>query len=255
MRQCPTRAGWPRARRRADDAQLSGRQRCQSVQNAAHKRPQMNHAVRGRSNDDDPQTKGAQVLLVLEAPIHAQQDVETPTGTPQQFPVRRPRPACCLHGADLVSRQLGGESTWQIHVKQNAHGPEQNPEPDRVRQPPVASRPTETDRETGRGSLPLPDSRTSPGPAPACRGRRARPPRFPGRCGRPKAHRPFRPSYAIDPVVAPAAGLARLRGPIRSGSAGPGRSRRTPPAPQPQNPATRSMTQKLATAPRPYAAA
>ena len=170
---------------------------------------------------------------------------ETPTGTPQQFPVRRPRPACCLHGADLVTSQLGGESTWQILVKQNAHGPEQNREPDRARQPPVASRPTETDRETGRGSLPLPDSRTSTEPAPACRGRRAPPPpRFPGHCGRPTVHRPYGHHTVIASVAAHAA-LARLRGPIPSGSAGPGLSRLLAPASRPQNPATRSMTQEL----------
>ena len=37
----------------ADLAQLSRQQRCQSVQNAAHKWLQMNHAVRRRSNDHD----------------------------------------------------------------------------------------------------------------------------------------------------------------------------------------------------------
>ena len=174
----------------ADHAQLSRRQRCQSVQNAAHKRPQMNHAVRRRSNDHDAQSKGSPILLVLKTSIHTQQDIETPLGTPKQLPVRRPRPACGLHGADLVSRQFGGESTWQILVKQNAHGPKRNPEPDRARQPPVASRPTGTDRGTGRGSLLLPDSRTAPEPAPACRGKPAYPPRFPGRCGRPTAHQP-----------------------------------------------------------------
>ena len=169
----------------------SKRQRCQSVQNAAHKRPQMNHAVRRRSNDHDAQSKGTQILLVLKTSIHAQQDIETPLGTPKQFTVRRPRPACGLHGADLVPRQLGGESTWQILVKQNAHGPKGNPEPDRARQAPVASRPTGTDRGTGRGSPPLPDSRRGPEPAPACRGKPACPPRFPGRCGRPRPRQPY----------------------------------------------------------------
>ena len=174
----------------ADHAQLSRRQRCQSVQNAAHKRPRMNHAVRRRSNDHDAQPKGTQILLVLKTPIHAQQDIETPLSTPKQLTVRRARPACGLHGADLVSRQLGGGSTRQILVKQNTHGQEPNPEPNRARQAPVASRPTETDRGTGRASLPLPGSRTAPEPAPACRGKPACPPRFPGRCGRPKVHQP-----------------------------------------------------------------
>ena len=66
--------------------------------------------------------------------------------TPNQLTVRRARPACGLHGADLVSRQLGGESTRQILVKQNAHGLERNSDPDRVRRAPVALRPTGTDR-------------------------------------------------------------------------------------------------------------
>ena len=154
--------------------------------------------------------RARKILLVPKTSIHAQQDIETPPGTPKQFTVRRPRPACGLHGADLVSRQLGGESTWQILVKQNAHGPKRNPEPDRVRQPPVASRPTGTDRGTGRGSLPLPDSRTSPEPAPACRGRPAHPPRSPGRCGRPRAHRPCdHHTSSIRSWRTP--GLARLR--------------------------------------------
>ena len=186
----------------ADHAQLSRRQRCQSVQNAVHKRPQMNHAVRRRSNDHDAQSKGTPILLVLKTSIHTQQDIETLLGTPKQLPVRRPRPACGLHGADLMSRQFGGESTWQILVKQNAQGPKRNPEPDRARQPPVASRPTGTDRGTGRGSLPLPDSRTAPEPAPACRGKPAYPPRFPGRCGRPTAHQPCDHHTPLDPAVA-----------------------------------------------------
>ncbi len=66
----------------ADRAHLSRRQRCQSVQDAAHKRLQMNHAVRRRSNDHDAQPKGTQILLVLKTPIHAQQDIETPLSTP-----------------------------------------------------------------------------------------------------------------------------------------------------------------------------
>ena len=77
--------------------------------------------------------------------------------TPKQLTVRRARPACGLHGADLVSRQLGGESTRQILVKQNAHGQEPNPEPDRARRAPVASRPTGTDR--GNWSSVSPPSR------------------------------------------------------------------------------------------------
>ena len=174
----------------ADLAQLSRRQRCQSVQNAAHKRLQMNHAVRRRSNDHDAQLKGTRILLVLKTPIHAQQDIETSLCTPKQLTIRCARPACGLYGADLVSRQLGGESTRQILVKQNAHGQEPNPEPNRARQAPVALRPTETDRGTGRASLPLPGSRTAPEPAPACRGKPACPPRFAGRCGRPKVHQP-----------------------------------------------------------------
>ena len=79
-----------------------------------------------------------QILLVLKTPIHAQQDIETPLSTPKQLTVRRARPACGLHGAGLVSPQLGGESTRQILVKQNAHGPERNSEPDRARRVPVA---------------------------------------------------------------------------------------------------------------------
>ena len=70
--------------------------------------------VRRRSNDHDAQPKGTQILLVLKTPIHTQQDIETPLSTPKQLTVRRARPACGLHGADLVSRQLGGESTRQM---------------------------------------------------------------------------------------------------------------------------------------------
>ena len=88
----------------ADLAQLSRRKRSQSVQNAAHKRLQMNHAVRRRSNDHDAQLKGTQILLVLKTPIHAQQDIETSLCTPKQLTIRRARPACGLYGADLVSR-------------------------------------------------------------------------------------------------------------------------------------------------------
>ena len=154
----------------------------------------MNHAIRRCSNDHDAQLKGSQILLVLKTPIHAQQDIENPLSTPKQLTVRRARPACGLHGADLVSRQLGGESTRQILVKQNTHGRERNSEPDRARRAPVALRPTETDRGSGRASLPLPSSRTAPEPAPACREKPACHPRFPGRCGRPRA--------AADGVVA-----------------------------------------------------
>ena len=195
----------------ADLAQLSRRQRCQSVQNAAHKRPRMDHAVRRRSNDHDAQSKGAQILLVPKTSIHAQQDIEAPLGAPKQLTVRRPRPAGGLHGADLVSRQLGGESTWQVLVKQNAHGPKRNPEPDRARQAPVASRPTGTDRGTGRGSPLLPDSRRRPEPAPECRGKPACPPRFPGRCGRPKAHEACGHHTPFDPAVAPTRVVVNLR--------------------------------------------
>ena len=77
----------------------------------------MNHAVGRRSNDHDAQPKGAQILLVLKTSIHRQQHIETPLSTPKQLTVRRPRPACGLHGAALVSRQFGGESTRQILVK------------------------------------------------------------------------------------------------------------------------------------------
>ena len=143
-----------------------------------------------RANDHDAQPKGTQILLVLKTSIHSQQDIETPLSTPKQFTVGRPRPAHRLHGADLVSAQFGGESPRQILVKQNAHRPERNPEPDPARRAPVASRPTGTDRGTGRASLPLPGSRTAPEPAPACLGKPACPPRFPGRCGRPKGHHP-----------------------------------------------------------------
>ena len=162
----------------------------------------MNHAVRRRSNDHDAQPKGTQILLVMKTPIHAQQDIETPLSTPKQLTVRRARPACGLHGADLVSRQLGGESTRQILVKQNAHRPERNSEPDRARRVPVALGPTGTDRGTGRVSLPLPSSRTAPEPAPACRGKPACPQRFPGRCGRPRAHQPCdQHTLSIQPVA------------------------------------------------------
>ena len=94
---------WSASESTADLAQLPRRQRCQSVQNAAHKRPQMNHAVRRRSYDHDAQPQGTQILLVLKASIHAQQDIETPLSMPQQLTVRRPGPARGLHGADLVS--------------------------------------------------------------------------------------------------------------------------------------------------------
>ena len=162
----------------------------------------MNHAVRRRSNDHDAQPKGTQILLVLKTPIHTQQDIETPLSTPKQLTVRRARPACGLHGADLVSCQLGGESTRQILVKQNAHRPERNSEPDRAQRVPVALRPTGTDRGTGRVSLPLPSSRTAPEPAPACRGTPACPPRFPDRCGRPRAHQPCdQHTLSIRPVA------------------------------------------------------
>ena len=162
----------------------------------------MNHAVRRRSNDHDAQPKGTQILLVLKTPIHAQQDIETPLSTPKQLTVRRARPACGLHGANLVSRQLGGESTRQILVKQNAHRPKRNSEPDRARRVPVALRPTGTDRGTGRVSLPLPSSRTVPEPAPACRGKPAYPQRFPSRCGRPRAHQSCdQHTLSIQPVA------------------------------------------------------
>ncbi len=117
----------------ADLGQLSGRQRCKCVQNAADKRPQMNHAVRRRANDHDAKSKGTEILLVLKTSIHAQQGIEGPLGTAEQLTVRRSRPARGLHRADLVPRQLGGESTRQILVKQNAHGPGRNREPERAR--------------------------------------------------------------------------------------------------------------------------
>ena len=98
----------------------------------------MDHAVRRRSNDHDAQSKGSQILLVLKTSIHGQQGIEAALGTPKQLTVRPTRPAFGLHGADVVPRQLGGEGTRQILVKQNAHGPRRSPEPDRARQAPAA---------------------------------------------------------------------------------------------------------------------
>ena len=45
-------------------------------------------------------------------------------------------------------------------------------------------------RGTGRVSLLLPSSRTAPEPVPECPGKPACPLRFPGHCGRPRAHQP-----------------------------------------------------------------
>ena len=82
----------------------------------------MDHAVRRCSDDQYPQAGHAEIPLMRETSIHAQQGIETLASLPKQLTVTDSRPACGLHGAGVVSRKLGGKVPWQILVKQNAHG-------------------------------------------------------------------------------------------------------------------------------------
>ena len=82
----------------------------------------MGHAVRRCSDDQYPQAGHAEILLVRETSIHTQQCIKTLASPPKQLTVTDSRPARGLHGADVVPRKLGGKVTWQILVKQNAHG-------------------------------------------------------------------------------------------------------------------------------------
>ena len=84
----------------------------------------MDHAVRRRPDDQYAQEEAAQILLVRETSIHAQQGIEVLASPPEQRAVLRSRPTLGLDAADVVPGQLRRESPWQILVKQNAHGPE-----------------------------------------------------------------------------------------------------------------------------------
>ncbi len=89
-----------------------------------------------------------------------------------------------------VSRQLLGEGTRQIFVKQNAHRPEWSRGPNPEQRAPVSWKPRGTDPGTARSSHLLPGSRRATALELVCRGKPVCLRKSLDRCARPNVIRP-----------------------------------------------------------------
>ena len=84
-------------------------------------RAQVNHTVRWRPHEKDPEGQACQVLLVLEVPVHGQQGIKPPRDPPKQFTVLDAFPSLANDRRRIESVELGSKIGGQILVKKNAH--------------------------------------------------------------------------------------------------------------------------------------
>jgi hypothetical protein len=86
-----------------DDPQLN-REQC--LEHRGHQRPKHGELVAWGVTDDDRERKVGECLLILEAAIDGQKDVESHRCELQQHAVLRSGPSGFSNGRDLVTRKL-----------------------------------------------------------------------------------------------------------------------------------------------------
>jgi len=104
-----------------DDAEFARLYAVQPLLDQGEERAQVSHAVRSCSDQKDSEGQARHILLVLESPVHRQQDVEMSRDSAEQFAVLDAFPTLPSDRRCIHPGELGGQVGWQVFVKKNAH--------------------------------------------------------------------------------------------------------------------------------------
>jgi len=89
--------------------ELTRLERRKGIKDCWHERLEVHHAVGGRTDKQHADSRGGQILLELDAPVHRDQRVILAFHTPQKLAVRDARPATPGHRIHIVALERSGE--------------------------------------------------------------------------------------------------------------------------------------------------